>query len=307
MDNSRIVLVTGATGYVGGRLVPALLESGYTVRVLVRDASRLEGRSWLNRVQVSVGDVLKPETLPAAMQDVDVAYYLIHSMMDSSDFDQRDVIAAGNFGKAAQEAGLKRLIYLGGLGEPEADLSKHLRSRQQTGEILRESGVPVTEFRAAIIVGSGSISFEMIRYLTERLPVMICPQWVYTRVQPISISDVLHYMVSALETPASAGKIIEIGGQDVLTYGEMMTGYADVRGLKRNLIPVPVLTPRLSSHWVEWITPIPAEIAKPLIEGLRNEVILRDSQAEIIFPDIKPVGYRPAVEKSAQSPAGWIY
>ncbi|MGW8224467.1 MAG: SDR family oxidoreductase [Anaerolineales bacterium] len=307
IDKQQSVLVTGATGYVGGRLVPALLESGYRVRVLVRDAARLEGRSWLHRVEVSVGDVFKPETLEAALRNVDVAYYMIHSMMDSKDFHQRDVIAARNFGEAAREADLKRIIYLGGLGEPEADLSQHLRSRQQTGEVLRESGVPVTEFRAAIIVGSGSISFEMIRYLTERLPVMICPQWVYTKVQPIGINDVLAYLVKAIDHPESAGKIIEIGGKEVLTYGEMMTEYANVRGLKRRLIPVPVLTPRLSSHWVNWITPIPSKIAQPLIEGLRNEVITHDNLAQELFPRIKPVSYRQAVKSALNHlQAGYI-
>ena len=298
MKNSKLVLVTGATGYVGGRLVPELLNSGYQVRVFVRDAARLEGRAWLKMVDVVVGDVLKPETLKEAMKGVDAAYYMIHSMMDSEEFHQRDVLAASNFGTAAQEAGVKRIIYLGGLGEPESDLSHHLRSRQKTGEVLRESGVPVTEFRAAIIVGSGSISFEMIRYLTERLPVMICPQWVFTKVQPISISDVLDYLVTALAKPESSGKIIEIGGNEVLTYGEMMTDYASVRGLKRSLIPVPVLTPRLSSHWVHWVTPIPAEIAQPLIEGLRNEVIIHDNLARKIFPEINPIGYRLAVERA---------
>ena len=298
MKNSKLVLVTGATGYVGGRLVPELLESGYRVRVLVRDAARLEGRSWLHKVEVSVGDVLEPETLTFAMKNVGVAYYMIHSMMDTQEFHERDVIAANNFGRAARDAGVHRIIYLGGLGEPEADLSQHLRSRQQTGEVLRKSGVPVTEFRAAIVVGSGSISFEMIRYLTERLPVMICPQWVFTKVQPVSISDVLEYLVRALDTPGSTGKIIEIGGNEVLTYGEMMTEYASVRGLNRRLIPVPVLTSRLSSHWVHWITPIPSEIAGPLIEGLRNEVILHDDLAAQLFPEIEPIGYRFAVERA---------
>ena len=298
MSDKNLVLVTGATGYVGGRLVPVLLKSGYRVRVLVRDADRLKGRSWHDQVEVRVGDVFVRETLAAAMEDVQVAYYMIHSMMDSSEFHARDLIAAENFGKVAKDAKVQRIIYLGGLGEPEADLSQHLRSRQQTGEVLRQSGVPVTEFRAAIVIGSGSISFEMIRYLTERLPVMICPQWVYTRVQPIGIRNVLEYLVAALDTPESAGKIIEVGGTDVLTYGDMMRQYAQVRGLNRRLIPVPVLTPRLSSHWVHWITPIPSEIARPLIEGLRNEVILHDDQAKQLFPQITPMGYRRAVKRA---------
>jgi uncharacterized protein YbjT (DUF2867 family) len=296
MNDNNLILVTGATGYVGGRLVPALLESGYRVRVLVRDVERIKGRSWQHEVEVFAGDVLQSDTLTPAMEGVNAAYYMIHSMMDSPDFHQRDLVAAKNFGQAAKDAKVQRIIYLGGLGESDSDLSKHLRSRQQTGDVLRESGIPVTEFRAAIIVGSGSVSFEMIRYLTERLPVMICPQWVYTKVQPISIGNVLDYLVSALDTPESAGRIIEIGGRDVLTYGDMMRQYAQVRGLKRWLLPVPVLTPRLSSHWVHWITPIPKEIARPLIEGLRNEVIMRDNTSSQIFPQIEPMDYRTAVK-----------
>ncbi len=295
-SGTELILVTGATGYVGGRLVPRLLAAGYRVRCLVRDPARLQGRPWLAQVELLEGDVLRPESLAAAMQGVNAAYYLIHSMSGSADFHQRDLLAARNFGQAARAAGVKRLIYLGGLGEPEANLSRHLRSRQETGQALREAGVPVTEFRAAIIVGSGSVSFEMIRYLTERIPVMICPRWVFTRVQPIAIRNVLDYLAAALETPASAGQIIEIGGKDVLTYGQMMLGYAEVRGLRRYLLAVPVLTPRLSAYWVHWMTPIPAEIARPLIEGLRNEVVVRTDTARQLFPQIEPLDYRCAVQ-----------
>jgi uncharacterized protein YbjT (DUF2867 family) len=293
-----LVLVTGATGYVGGRLIPRLLASGYTVRVLVRDPRRLQGRPWLNQVQVFAGDVLQPESLLPAMQGVMYAYYLIHSMALSEDFHAQDVRAATNFSQACRQAGVERIIYLGGLGDPDSDLSQHLRSRLDTGEALRQAGVPVTEFRAAVIVGSGSLSFEMIRYLTERVPVMICPKWVYTRTQPIGIQDVLAYLIAALETPESAGKMIEIGGADVLTYGEMMLGYARARGHKRYLISVPVLTPRLSSFWVHWVTPIPASIARPLIEGLRNEVIVRSDLAGQLFPEIKPMDYETAVNRA---------
>jgi uncharacterized protein YbjT (DUF2867 family) len=292
---SPLVLITGATGYVGGRLLPRLLEAGYRVRCLVRDPARLQGRPWLEQVEIVEGDVLKPATLASAMQGVHAAYYLIHSMGGSADFHERDLTAARNFGDAARVAGVQQIVYLGGLGDPDADLSQHLRSRQKTGEALREAGVPVTEFRAAIIVGSGSVSFEMIRYLTERIPVMICPRWVYTRVQPISIGNVLQYLAAALETPDSRDEIIEIGGSEVLTYGEMMLGYAEVRGLQRILLPVPVLSPRLSSHWVHWMTPIPADIARPLIQGLRNEVIVRDDKARRLFPDIQSVDYQTAV------------
>jgi uncharacterized protein YbjT (DUF2867 family) len=292
---NALVLVTGVTGYIGGRLVPELLASGYRVRVLVRDRNRLQGRIWLNQVEVVQADVLDPTSLLTAMIGVSAAYYLIHSMSGSADFDQRDIQAARNFGDAARANGVERIIYLGGLGDPATDLSKHLRSRQQTGQALQEAGVPVTEFRAAIVVGSGSISFEMIRYLTERVPVMICPRWVFTRVQPIAIGDVLNYLVAALETPQSSGRIIEIGGSEVITYGDMMLGYARARGLRRWLLSVPVLTPRLSSYWVHLVTPIPANIARPLIDGLRNEVIVREGIARELFPQIKPMDYPSAV------------
>lgn len=292
------ILVTGATGYIGGRLVPRLLEHGHAVRCMVRDPLRLQGRSWHSQIEIVQGDVFDPDSLLAALADIDTAYYLIHSMGGGQNFHERDLTAAHNFGRAARAQGVENIIYLGGLGNPESDLSKHLLSRQQTGQALGEAGVTVTEFRAAIIVGSGSLSFEMIRYLTERLPIMICPRWVFTRAQPISIHNVLDYLVASLDQPASHGKVIEIGGQDVLTYGEMMTGYAQVRGLRRWLISVPVLTPRLSSYWVHLVTPIPANISAPLIEGLRNEVIVRTNTARGLFPDIHPVDYRTAVENA---------
>jgi uncharacterized protein YbjT (DUF2867 family) len=294
------ILVTGATGYIGGRLVPYLLKKGYALRVLVRDPERLKGRPWQNQVEIIKGDVLDPQSLTNAMDGIEAVYYLIHSMTGGEDFHKRDLMAARNFGIAAKNAAVKQIIYLGGLGDPQADLSEHLKSRQETGFVLGEAGVPVTEFRAAIIVGSGSISFEMVRNLTERLPVMICPRWVFTRVQPIGIEDVLAYLATALEVSESMGKVIEIGGSDVLTYGDMMTTYAEIRGLKRILIPVPVLSPSLSSHWVHWMTPVPASITRPLVEGLRNEVIVRDHLAKEIFPDIQPVDYRFAVKKALQ-------
>ena len=295
---TQAVLVTGATGYIGGRLVLRLLEKGYRVRCLARDPARLQGRAWANRVEICQGDVLDADSLPPAMQDIDTAYYLVHSMFGGSDFAERDKKAAGNFSAAAQQAGVKRIIYLGGLADEGAELSKHLQSRQQTGEALRQSGVPVTEFRAAVIVGSGSISFEMIRYLTERVPIMVCPQWVYTRTQPIGVREVLDYLTAALETPESSGRIIEIGGAEVITYGEMMMTYARLRGLRRWMVPVPVLTPRLSSYWVNLVTPIPAAIARPLIAGLKNENIVRDPSARQIFPQIIPTDYYTAVERS---------
>jgi uncharacterized protein YbjT (DUF2867 family)/uncharacterized protein YndB with AHSA1/START domain len=293
-----LILVTGATGYIGGRLVPRLLEMGYRVRCLVRDPARLQGRPWQSAVEIVAGDVLQPDSLAPAMQGVEAAYYLVHSLGGGSGFHRRDLSAAGNFGTAARAAGIERILYLGGLAEASPGLSEHLRSRQQTGDSLRSGGVPVTEFRAGVIVGSGSVSFEMIRYLTERVPVMICPRWVYTRTQPIGIREVLEYLTAALAVPESRGRILEIGGSEVVTYGEMMTGYAEVRGLKRWMVPVPVLTPRLSSYWVNLVTPIPAAIARPLVEGLRNENIVRDPAARQLFPAIQPVSYRTSVERA---------
>jgi uncharacterized protein YbjT (DUF2867 family) len=296
--DQRVVLVTGATGYIGGRLVPRLLDMGCRVRCLVRDPARLQGRPWHTAVEIVAGDVLQPATLAEAMQGVEVAYYLIHSLGAGSDFHQRDLTAASNFSKEASVAGVKRIIYLGGLAQASPALSEHLRSRQQTGDSLRSGGVPVTEFRAGVIVGSSSLSFEMIRYLTERVPVMICPRWVYTRTQPIGIREVLEYLTAALTVPESTGQIIEIGGSEIVTYGDMMMIYAEVRGLKRWMVPVPVLTPRLSSHWVNLVTPIPAVIARPLIEGMRNENIVHDPSARRLFPHIQPVNYRTSVERA---------
>lgn len=295
------VLITGATGYIGGRLVPRLLEEGYTLRVMVRDATRLQGRSWVNRVEIAEGDPLKPETLPGALQGVDVAYYFIHSLYGGADFHVRDMKAARNFGAATKAAGSNRIIYLGGLGDPEAELSEHLRSRQLTAKSLSEGGVPVTHFRAAIIIGSGSASFEMIRYMTERVPFMICPKWVFSCIQPIAIDDVMSYLAEALKVPESAGRTIDIGGSDIITYADTFRGYAKVRGLRRMIIPVPVLTPRLSSHWVHWVTPMSARIAKPLIEGLKNDVVVQGDVSKTLFPDIHPISYEEAVRRALQS------
>jgi uncharacterized protein YbjT (DUF2867 family) len=296
MSDSPRILVTGPTGYIGGRLIPRLLQDGYRVRVLSRDRRRLQGRTWLEQVEVAEGDAFRLSSLQKAMQDMDVAYYFIHSLYSGSDFHQLDLTAAQNFGHAAKTCKVQRIIYLGGLGDPESNLSEHLRSRQLTGDALRKTGVPVTEFRAAVIVGSGSASFEMIRYLTERIPLMICPRWVFSKIQPIAIQNVLDYLVAALSTPESAGRIIEIGGAGVLTYGDTMLQYAEIRGLRRVMIRVPVLTPGLSSHWVHWVTPVSAKIARPLIEGVRNQVVVRSDLAYKLFPEICPMSYEAAVK-----------
>ena len=295
MARRETILVTGATGYIGGRLVPRLVQDGRRVRVLVRSRARALSRSWSGQVEVVVGDALSPESLASALEGVDTAYYLIHSMSTGANFHALDAQAARAFGRAAADAGVRRIIYLGGLGNPEAHLSRHLLSRQETGQALREGGVAVTEFRAAVVIGSGSMSFEMIRYLVERLPIMVCPKWIYSRIQPIGVDDLLQYLVSAIDTPGSQGRIIEIGGKDVTTYKGLMLGYAEARGLRRLLLPVPVLTPRLSSYWVHWMTPIPAGITAPLVEGLRNDVVVTDDLARAVFPRIEPRDYASAI------------
>lgn len=300
--NDTTILVTGATGYIGGRLVPCLLEEGYTVRCFVRDPSRLQQRKWQGQVDVVQGDVLKPDTLGPALQGVDVAYYLIHSL-GRGNFEDRDREAAENFSRAAEAAGVQRIIYLGGIRPKTDRLSKHLRSRIETGESLRNGSVPVTEFRAAVIVGSGSLSFELIRYLTERVPVLITPKWVRTPTQPIAIRNVLQYLTQALKVPESTGKVIEIGGKDVLSYGDMFKAYARIRGLQRPIIPVPFLTPRLSSLWVGLVTPVNSRIARPLIEGLDNEVVVDDDTAQRLF-DLDLLNYEAAVRLALNRFAG---
>ncbi len=290
----RTILVTGATGYVGGQLVPRLLERGYQVRCLARDAARIQGRGW-KRVEVAIGDVLDYRTLVPALEGVDTAYYLVHAMGGGEvGFEARDLYASQNFGRAAQEAGVRRIIYLGGLGRDEDELSPHLRSRHEVGEQLRSWQVAVTEFRAGVIIGAGSVSFDLVRYLTERVPVLISPRWVSTLTQPIAVDDVLRYLLECLEMPETENRILEIGGRDVLSYGQMMLIYAKVRGLRRWLVPVPVLTPRLSSWWVRLVTPLPVSVARPLIEGVKNQVIVEDPSARLLF-DFTPMGYEEAV------------
>jgi uncharacterized protein YbjT (DUF2867 family) len=294
----RRILVSGASGYVGSRLIPRLVASGHEVSCMVRDASRVD-RQMAEGTRIVVADALQPESLAAVMQGINVAYYLIHSMSASGrDFQQRDRRAAHNFAVAAKRAGIARIIYLGGLASATSEISMHLKSRHETGEALRRFGPPVTEFRAGIVVGNGSVSFELIRYLTERLPVMICPRWVITRTQPIAIDDVLDYLVGALQLPESTGQVIEIGGATIETYRSMMLTYARARRLRRWLFRVPVLTPRLSSYWLRLVTPIHTSIARPLIEGLRTEVVCKNTCAAELFPAIRPMSYAAAVEKT---------
>ncbi len=289
------ILVVGASGYIGGRLVPLLKASGHDLVLMSRDARALTDR--FPGARVLAADLLSPVTLAPALEGVEVAYYLAHSMgAGARGFAERDRLAARNFARAAAQAGVARIVYLGGLGDDAADLSRHLASRHEAGAELAAHGVPVTEFRAAVIIGSGSASFEILRHLTERLPIMITPRWVGTRCQPIAIRDVLDYLVGALALPDVAG-IVEIGGPDVLSYGDMMRAYARLRGLRRLMIPVPVLTPRLSSYWVNLISPVPAGIARPLIEGLRNEVVVRDARPARAF-GLRPLPYVAALRRA---------
>jgi uncharacterized protein YbjT (DUF2867 family) len=292
------VLVTGATGYIGGRLVPTLLDAGYDVRCLARDPAKLSQDPWRDRVEVVKGDVLDPATLAPALAGCDAAYYLVHSMDGGDeDFRERDRRAAINFRDAAADAGLTRIIYLGGLGSGTG-LSQHLASRQEVGTILAAGSTPVTEIRAAVIIGSGSVSFEMMRYLTEVLPVMITPKWVRTRCQPIAIRNVLEILVGALDSRDDVDHLWEVGGPDQLTYEEMMRIYAEEAGLPRRLIiPVPVLSPQLSRHWIGLVTPLPTGVAKPLVNSLRNEVTVTDnSAAERLAGELLP--FREAVRRA---------
>jgi uncharacterized protein YbjT (DUF2867 family) len=289
------VLVTGATGYIGGRLVPQLLDAGHEVRCMARQPERLALHPWRSRVEVVAADASSPDTLDMAMDGCDAAFYLIHSMDGSGDFARRDREAAANFTAAAERAGLHRIVYLGGLGRSDDELSEHLGSRHEVGRILGSGATPVTEVRAAVIIGSGSVSFEMLRHLTEVLPVMVTPKWVGTRCQPIAVRDILTILIRALEDEVPADRIWEVGGPDVLTYEQMMRVYAEVAGLPRRLIiPVPVLTPRLSSRWVGLVTPLPVGVARPLIDSLVHEVVVDDDHtAELLGRE--PIPYRTAV------------
>ena len=289
------ILLTGATGYVGGRLLSELERRGVALRCFLRRPESLRGRA-APSTELAAGDALDAPAVARALEGVDAAYYLIHSM-GGEDFAARDREAARIFGTAAREAGVKRIVYLGGLGENVGGLSEHLRSRQETGEILRESGVPVVEFRASIVLGSGSLSFEMIRALVERLPVMICPRWVAVEAQPIAVEDVIAYLAAALDLPAGTERVYEIGGPDRVTYGDLMREYARQRGLKRLLIPVPLLTPRLSSLWLGLVTPLYARVGRKLVDSMRNPTVVRDPAALLVFP-VKPRGVREAIARA---------
>src|SRR5687768_4460305 len=296
------ILVTGATGYIGSRLASRLLATGRTVRVMARDPRRLG--TLAAEAECVAGDALEPASLAAALRHVDVAYYLIHSMGTGADFAARDREAARNFAAACAAAGVGRIIYLGGLGEATSALSKHLTSRQEVGDVLRAGPVPVTELRAAIIVGAGSASFEIIRDLARKLPVMICPRWVRSRCEPIALDQVMDYLVGILDEPRTIGQVLEIGGGEVLTYQEMMRECAAALGKRVRIITVPVLTPRLSSYWLNLVTSVPMSIARPLVEGLRNDVITTDQRIRGWIA-VAPMTFRQSVERAlAEDRAG---
>ena len=281
-------LVTGATGYIGGRLVPELLELGHEVRVLVRHPERLRDRSWVDRVEIVTGDAQDVAAVNEALTDIDVAYYLMHSLMSGPDFHTVELNMARTFSRAASAQGVGRLVYLGALQPhlPDSELSEHFKSRGQVGEILRQSNVNVIELRAAMVIGSGSASFEMVRYLTERLPLMVTPTWVRTRTQPIAVRDILYYLAHAPDIPADVSRVFELGGPDVTTYQGMIDGYAEVSGFKRpKIVPVSVLSPGLSSMWVGLMTPVPQSMARPLVESLAMEAVCKEHDIEQYIPD----------------------
>ena len=295
------VAVIGATGYVGGRLVPELLAAGHDVRCLARNPDRLDLVEWRGDVDVVTADVLDAPSLDPALSGIEAVYYLVHAMGHSDDFEQTDRLGAENTRVAAERSGVSRIVYLGGLGEEDANhLSTHLASRHEVGEILASGTVSVTELRAAVIIGSGSASFEMLRQLADVLPMMICPRWVTrTRVQPIAIGDVLHYLVAVLERPETSGKVLEIGGPDVLTYRDMMDRYAAIAGLRRRLIiGVPLLTPRLSSHWINLVTSLPYGLARPLVDSLINDVVVHPDRDIRQLIEHEPYPLDEAIERA---------
>lgn len=296
---SGLILVTGGTGYIGGRLLKALEAGRRPVRCLARRPDFLQARVGPG-TEVVAGDCLDRSTLRSAMAGVHTAYYLVHSMGSAGKFEEQDRIAAQNFAEAARESGVQRIIYLGGLGEVSPSLSSHLRSRQEVGQLLRQSGLPVIEFRASIVIGSGSLSFEMIRALVQRLPVMICPRWVSVKAQPIAIEDVVEYLVQALDLPLDGNRVFEIGGADQVSYGDIMREYAKQSGLRRVMISVPVLTPRLSSLWLGLVTPIYARVGRKLIDSLRNPTLVKNPSALETFP-IRPRGLREAIERASRN------
>jgi uncharacterized protein YbjT (DUF2867 family) len=301
-ENRPLIMLTGGSGYVGGRLVPLLEKQGVMLRCLARSPEKMRSRVQPATEMVQ-GDVLDPATLDRAMQGVHTAYYLVHLMSGSKDFEKEDRQAATNFAEAAKKAGVRRIIYLGGLGD-DADpkLSPHLRSRHEVGQVLRDSGVETIEFRASLVIGTGSLSFDLVKSLTDRLPVMLCPRWLTTLTQPIAVDDVLAYLLAAKDLPPGDSRTFEIGSPDVTTYGGMIREYARQKGLRRWLISVPVLTPYLSSLWLALVTPTAFDVGRHLIEGLKNPTVVLDRTALEVF-SIRPMGIREAIQKALSTTA----
>jgi uncharacterized protein YbjT (DUF2867 family)/tryptophan-rich sensory protein len=294
---ARTALVTGASGYIGGRLVPRLLDAGWRVRVLARSASSVGDRPWSGQVEVVEGDASDDATVRRALDGVDVAYYLIHSMASGTDFAERDRALASTFDRAAEAAGVGRIVYLGGLHPEGEELSAHLASRVEVGQVFLDGRVPAAVLQAAVVIGDGSISFQMLRYLSDRLPVMLAPRWLRNRVQPIAIDDLLHHLVSAADLPADVSRTFDVGGPEVLTYADMIHRFAAVMGLRsRRVLTVPVLTPGLASRWIGLVTPLDVRVARPLVDSLVHEVVCRDDSASLLPPPPGgPTGFDDAV------------
>jgi uncharacterized protein YbjT (DUF2867 family) len=304
-------LVTGATGYIGGRLIPRLLDRGHPVQAMARNPEKLAGAPWRDRVDVVQGDLTDGDSLTAAFAGVDVVYYLVHSMGSADDFAAEEARSAREVVAAARRTGVRRLVYLGGLHPPGTGLSTHLESRVEVGDILLDSGIETVVLQAGIVIGSGSASFEMVRHLTDRLPLMTAPKWVHNRIQPIAVGDVLHYLAAAADVAVPRSRTWDVGGPDVMEYGEAMQGYADVAGLRRRtIVALPLLTPSIASWWVGLVTPIPSGLARPLVASLEHDAVLREHDIDALIP--QPSGgltsyresVRAALEHDGTRPAG---
>jgi uncharacterized protein YbjT (DUF2867 family) len=298
---AKLVLVTGATGYIASRLIPRLLEHDYRVRCLARDPRRVAGRSWFPYVEVVPGEVTVPSTLALALMDVHTAYYLIHNMTFGRGYTERELQGAGAFASAAERAGVRHIVYLGGLADPEQHIAPHMRSRIETGKVLRQGNVPITEFRAGVITGSGSISFEMIRFMTELFPMVPGPMWMKNKSQPIAIKNVIDYLLAALENPNGRGGVFEIGGPDIMTYGELMLRYARLRGLKRRMLLIPGIPLWLMAFGVGLMTPVPRPIAHALIEGLKSDSVVQHDKARRVFPEVQLIPFNAAAQEAFEN------
>ena len=296
--DKKLILVTGATGYIASRLIPKLLERGYRVRCLVRQPHRLQTRAWFPFVETVRGDIREPSTLIPAMDGVHAAYYLIHNMSSGHGYTTLEKDGAKNFVSAAEGAGVGHIIYLGGLADPQAKIAAHMRSRIETGETLRQGNVPVTEFRAGVIVGPGSISFEMIRFMTELMPVIVGPVWLQNMSQPISVQNVIDYLLAALETPTDQNQVYEIGGPDRMSYADLMVTYGRMRGLRRRHVSLPGIPLWFMATGVAWMTPVPAAIARPLVDGMRSDSFVQDATARSAFPNVQLIGYEDGINQA---------